>query len=223
MRFANIYLLTLIGLALIWPQSALATPWQLLGREILTLELPESRANERISKFNQKLVNILPRLNGDRPWLVDVRLTYYRRSARVKQALIRLEGYNLIFITEADAKTQGFSTVSQMANAWSQSLAKNFADPAFRQLLLVGMGMPAQVNYRGVNYYISPNIARDRGLFRTNGKRFMGRVIFWEVPADNNTYQITANNQLLEPSTPPDQIFLINGKRQFLTYTQTRS
>ena len=148
-------------------------------------------------------------------------MAYYRRSNRLKQALLRLEGYNLMFITEADA--QGFSTVPQLASAWSQSIAKSIADSNFRRLLIVGMGMPPQVNYMGINYYISPNIARDRGLFRTNGQRFLGRVIFWEIPADSNTYQVATNNQLLEPTTPPPQIFLINSKRQFLTYTQDSS
>ncbi|AFY74391.1 hypothetical protein Syn7502_02406 [Synechococcus sp. PCC 7502] len=222
MRFANIgfsFLILLFSSEICGYSPAWGVPWQIYRREALNLELPDDQATLRINKFNQKLTGIVPRLNPDQNWRIDIRYTNYRRSTRVKQALLRLEGYNLIFITEADAKAQGFSSVPALANTWAQSLSNLFKDPILRKLLIVGMGMPPQINYRGVTYYLKPVIAGDRGLFRTSGSRFMGRVIYWEVPADDKTYQIISTNKSLEPSSPPLSVFLLNRKLQFLTYT----
>jgi hypothetical protein len=225
MRFANIgfsFLILCTG-EIFLPKPSMALPWQIFGREALNIELPDDQAVERISKFNQKLAAIVPRLNPAQNWTVDVRTTRYRRSAKVKSALIRLEGYNLIFITEADAQAHGFSTVPGLANTWAQSLSTLFQQPTLRKLLVIGIGMPPQINYRGINYYLKPTIAGDRGLFRTSGQRSMGRVIFWEVPADSKAYQIANTNKLLEPALAPAQIFLLNRKQQFITYTQQPS
>jgi len=167
----------------------------------------------------------LPRLNPNQNWAIDIRTTKVRKfkSLQVKSALITLEGYNLIFITEADALSQGFSSVSDLADTWARSLTNVFKDPILRKLLVVGIGMPTQVNYRGLTYYLQPNIAGDRGLFRTSGDRFMSKVIYWEVPPDNKAYQITSTAKALEPSLPPMEIFLLNRRQQFLSYTKERN
>jgi len=227
MRFANIgfSFLILYTCEIFLPNASLGAPWQIFGRQALNIELPDAQAAGRVNKFNQKLAEIVPRLNPNRNWEVDIRINKIkvRKSLQVKSALIRLEGYNLIFITEADARDQGFSSVSDMAYTWARSLSETFKDPTLRKLLVFGAGMPPQINYRGVTYYLKPIIAGDRGLFRTNGQPYMGRVVYWEVPADSKAYQIPKTNKSLEPTQPPAQVFLLNRKRQFLTYTQKRS
>jgi hypothetical protein len=230
MRFANINFLFLIVLTcftgeLLLPKASLSAVWQILGREALTLELPDAQAAISINKFNQKLANIVPRLNPNQDWTIGIRTTKVRkfRSLQVKSALITLEGYNLIFITEADAISQGFSSVPDLADTWARSLANIFRDPALRKLLVIGIGMPAQINYRGLTYYLQPNIASDRGLFRTSGDRFMSKVIYWEVPPDSKAYQITSTSKALEPKLPPAEIFLLNRRQQFLSYIKERS
>jgi hypothetical protein len=224
MRFANISFSFLILLTGIFCQiPALAEPWTIFGRKALDIELPDDQATLRIDKFNQKLDQIVPRLNPARDWTVDIRTTKYRKSARVKSALIRLEGYNLIFVTEADAKAQGFGSVTELANTWAESLSNIFSDRNLRKLLIVGMGMPAEINYRGVVYYLKPNIAIDKGLFRTSGQYSVGGVVYWEVPADNKAYQITGNYKSLETKLPPKEVFLLNRNQKFLVYSQERS
>jgi hypothetical protein len=227
MRFANISFLFFILFVgeLLLPKASLGAVWQILGREALTLELPDAQAAISINKFNQKLANIVPRLNPNQIWMINIRTTKVRkfRSLQVKSALITLEGYNLIFITEADALSQGFSSVSDLADTWARSLTNTFRDPMLRKLLVIGIGMPAQINYRGLTYYLQPNIASDRGLFRTSGDRFMSKVIYWEVPPDNKAYQITSTSKALEPKLPPSEIFLINRRQQFLSYAKEQS
>jgi hypothetical protein len=225
MRFANIsfsFLILVTG-GIFFQSPSLAEPWQIFGRNALDIELPDDQAAQRIDKFNQKLAKIVPRLNPDRNWMIDIRTTNYRRSAKVKSALIRLEGYNLIFVTEADAKAQGFNSVPELANNWAGSLSTLFSDRTVRQLLVVGMGMPTEINYRGVVYYLKPNIAADKGLFRTSGQYSMGRVVYWEVPADNKAYQITGNYKGLESTSPPSEVFLLNRNQKFLVYSRERS
>lgn len=225
MRFANIsfsFLILFTG-GIFCQNPALAEPWQIFGRKALDIELPDDQATQRINKFNQKLANIIPRLNPERNWIVDIRTTKYRKSARIKSALIRLEGYNLIFVTEADAKAQGFGSVTELANNWAESLSNIFSDRNVRKLLVVGMGMPAEINYRGVAYYLKPNIANDKGLFRTSGQYSMDRVVYWEVPADNKAYQITSDYKSLETASPPKEVFLLNRNQKFLVYSQERS
>ncbi len=229
MRFANIYFLFFIltgfvGETLL-PNAALATIWQIFGREALTIELPDDRAAKSINKFNEKLAEIVPKLNPDRNWAIDIRTTKVRKlkTLQVKSALIRLEGYNLIFITEADAIAQGFGSVPDLADNWARSLSNIFRDPSLRKLLVIGIGMPPQINFRGITYYLKPNIAGDRGLFRTNGQRSLGKIIYWEVPADNQAYQLTNSSKSVEPTQPPAEVFLLNRKQQFLSYTKERN
>jgi hypothetical protein len=225
MRFANIsfsFLILFTG-EIFCQNPTLAEPWTIFGRKALEIELPNDRATQRIDKFNQKLAKIVPRLNPDQNWTVDIRTTRYRKSAQVKSALIRLEGYNLIFVTEADAKAQGFGSVTELANTWAESLSNIFSDRNLRKLLIVGMGMPSEINYRGVVYYLKPNIANDKGLFRTSGQYSVGGVVYWEVPADNKAYQITGNYKSLETNSPPKEVFLLNRNQKFLVYSQERS
>lgn len=227
MRFANIGLFLILSTVIgeILPNASQALVWQIFGREALTIELPDDQAAVRVNKFNEKLAEILPRLNPDRNWVVDIRTTKVRKlkTLAVKSALIRLEGYNLIFVTEADAIAQGFGSVTDLADTWARSLSNIFGDPTVRKLLVVGIGMPSEINYRGVTYYLKPNIAGDRGLFRTNGQRSFGKIIYWEVPADGKAYQITNSSNTIEPSQPPAEVFLLNSKQQFLSYRKERN
>ncbi len=237
MRFANIGFSALIrlsisgaisgaifgaGFGLVFgSDAAWSKPWQIFGREALNVETAEPDLS--INKFNQKLTEILPKLNPNQPWRVDIRTTRAGKSKISKSALIRLEGFNLIFITLADANSAGFESVPELANIWAQSLSNLFGDPNIRKLLVIGIGQPPQIRYRDVTYYLKPEIAADRGLFRTSGQRFMGRVVYWEVAADNKAYQISQTTKALEPSLPPTEVFILNQKQQFLTYSKDRT
>jgi len=202
-----------------------STAWQVLGQSVLTLEFPDDQAAIRIDKFNQKLSQILPRLNPNQNWVIDIVTTYVPRlrPLKLKSALIRLQRYNLIFINENDAEVHGTS-VQNLADSWVQSLGNLFSQPNIKQTLVAAIGMPKSVTYGGATYYLKPEITGDRGLFRTSGARVNDKVVYWEVPADNKAYQVSADStyKSLEPPSVA-MIYLLNRNMQFLPYARQKN
>jgi len=122
-------------------------------------------------------------------------------------------------VREADASTLGAVGVVELANAWARSLNNLFSQPAVRQFLVVSNRMPLQITYQGRPYVISGRIAPDRGLFRTNGRKVEGRVIFWEIPADHKTYQVSPTPHP-EPNQP-SVVYLLHRRLFFVPYQRS--
>jgi len=191
------------------------------------LELP-SAAHTR--QAEQRLADLLDTLDPAQSWTVDVAVPQpptprptsspsATPSPKPRLAILRLNGQVLLEVREADASALGASSVVELANAWARSLNNLFSQPAVRQFLVVANRMPAQITYQGRPYTISGRIAPDRGLFRTNGRKVEGRVIFWEIPADNKTYQVSPT-PLPEPNQP-SVVYLLHRRLFFVPYQRS--
>jgi len=199
------------------------TVWQIAGQEALTLEYPDNLARDRLARLNQRLTEIVSRLNPKQNWVVDilpVRPTNGKKTISAKPSIIRLQGQPLLEVTEADAKAHNANSSIELANIWVRSLAVVFNQAGVRQRLTATLGMPTKIGFNGVTYGVKTDIAPDRGLFRTNGDRSDGKVVYLEIPADNKAYQIRSIISNLTPSKPPSVIFLLNRNMQFVPYAR---
>ena len=146
----------------------------------------------------------------------------YARFENEVRVLRHLEARGCNFVPkliEADATALGFPGVVELANSWVRSLNSLFSQPTVRQFLVVTNRMPPQITYQGRPYTIRGEIAPDRGLFRTNGRKVEGKVIFWEIPADTRTYQVSPT-----PHVEPDQpsiIYLLHRRLFFVPYQRS--
>ncbi len=205
-------------MSLLSQKAEASTLWKVLGQTVLTVEFPDDEA--RINKYNQKLSGILPKLNPNQNWVIDIVTTYVPKSRplKVKSALIRLQRANLIFITAEDAQIHGMS-IPDLANSWARSLGNLFSQPNIKRTLVAAIGMPTEVSYGNKIYYLKPEIALDRGLFRTSGNRVGNQIIYWEIAADNKAYQVSADStyKSLEPKMV-ETIYILNRNMQFLPY-----
>jgi hypothetical protein len=201
------------------------TIWQIAGQEALIFEYPDNLAKDRVARLNQRLIEIVAKLNPNQNWVVDILPTKTaagKKTMPVTSAIIRLQGQPLLEITESDAKTHNAASVTDLANVWVRSLSAVFSQSLVRFRLTASIGMPSEVNYNGTTYYLKTEVAYDRGLFRTSGDRTDGKVIYWEIPA-NKAYQITANPYQSLKQTKPGVIFILNRNLQFVPYARQGS
>jgi len=227
MRFANIgSSLIAIGLSSLF--SAVLSPpafsgdiWRIGGQNVL--ELPSA---DHTRQAEQRLADLLDSLDPAQSWTVDVVLPPPPTATppaspppKPRLAILRLNGQILLEVREADASALGAPSVVELATSWARSLNNLFSQPAVRQFLVVTNRMPAQITYQGRPYTISGRIAPDRGLFRTNGRKIEGRVIFWEIPADNKTYQVSPT-PLPEPNQPA-VVYLLHKRLFFVPYQRS--
>lgn len=223
---------TLFGAALFTLASTVAshavqatTIWQIAGQEALIFEYPDNLAKDRVARLNQRLTEIVAKLNPNQNWVVDIlpaKTVVGKKPIPVTSAIVRLQGQPLLEITESDAKTHNAASVTDLANVWVRSLSAVFGQSLVRFRLTASIGMPSEVNYNGTTYYLKTEVTHDRGLFRTSGDRIDGKVIYWEVPA-NKAYQITANPYQSLKQTKPSVIFILNRNMQFMPYTRQGS
>ncbi len=193
--------------------------WRIGGQN--AIELPSA---QQVRQAEQRLGQLLDNLDPARPWTVDVVVPASpspRPSAPAKPslAILRLNGQPLLEVSEASARILGAVGVKELANSWARSLNALFRQPAMRQYLVVANGMPLQIAYQGRLYTLKGEIAPDRGLFRTNGRRIAGRVIFWEIPADSRAYQVSPTPQP-EPNQPAT-IYLLHKRLFFVPYRRS--
>ncbi|WP_156800334.1 hypothetical protein [Thalassoporum mexicanum] len=208
-----------------------ATTWRIAGKPVISFAYEDAIANRKINQLDQRLEKIVVQLNPNQAWQVDVQPTQVEEVAAssssagsepaaktkiVKAAAIRLQGQTLIEVTETDVQVHNATSVLDLANSWARSLSQLFAQPDVRQRLTATVGLPPQIGYRGAIYQLEAEVAIDRGLFRTNGDRVNGKIIFWQVPVDQNVYNIG-----LKPEAPeeiPEQIFTLNRNLLFIPY-----
>ncbi|WP_425215634.1 hypothetical protein [Tumidithrix helvetica] len=214
--------------SILLPIAEASTIWKISGQEVLKFEYSDDLAKAKIKQLDRRLAQIVATLNPDQPWAIDI-LPYPNAATnptispvpippeQVKSAAIRLQGQVLLEVTEADLRLHQASSVMELANTWARSLANLFSQPIVRQVLVAAVEMPAQVNFSGITYYLKPEIALDRGLFRTTGKRVDGRFVFWEVPPDKKAYEV-GETTIKEPKAPLTKIYLLNRYLQFMPY-----
>jgi hypothetical protein len=242
MRFANIvYSLitslttftTVLALAAVFPADLRARDlWRIAGQPAL-----EFSTADRTRQVQQRLNEIIFNLDPSQPWTVDIFVPPVATPAppvipnpipssipspsptptpKPQRAIIRLQGQPLIEVTTTDAIFANAPGVVELANAWARTLTALFNQLSVRTALSIIVRMPAQIAYQGRNYTLRPEIALDRGLFRTNGRRVENRVIFWEVPPSNRPFVIDETAPA-EPSQPP-VIYLIHPRLFFVPY-----
>jgi hypothetical protein len=209
-----------------------ATTWRIGGRAVISFGYDDAVAARTIKQLDDRLAEIVVKLNPNQAWQVEVKPTQVVEVADptqnnnssepaakkkvVKAAAITLQGQTLIEVTEADVRVHNAISVIDLANGWARSLSELFKQPDVRQRLTATVGLPPQLAYRGATYILEPEVALDQGLFRTNGDRVNGKIIFWQVPADENVYNVG-----LKPEAPkeiPEQIFTLNRNLLFIPY-----
>lgn len=136
----------------------------------------------------------------------------------VKSAIIRLEGMPLMEVSAEDVANQNSTSIMDLANAWASALQGLLDSLVNRQRLFAVAGLPETILFQNQSYGLNPQVALDRGLFRTNGERTQGFTIFWEVPPDNNAYKIPPGNYLFDSKNR--RIFLLNRLMQFIPYNR---
>lgn len=219
MRFANIAssLITISLLSTVLPPKLLAQDtWQLGGQPAIVFSDPE-RSRQVQSRWEQ----ILPSLDPRTPWTVDVFIPptpspSARPTPPPQLVIVRLQGQPLIEVRPADVTFARASNVIELANQWASRLNSLFSQANLRYTLVISRSMPSQLIYQGRVYTLRPQLAPDRGLFRTNGRRVDDRVIFWEIPADSRAY-VVSENLPTEPNQP-EMIYLLHPRRFFVPY-----
>jgi hypothetical protein len=136
----------------------------------------------------------------------------------VKSAVIRLQGMPLMEVSAEDVANQNSTSIMDLANSWASALQGLLDSPDNRRRLFAVAGLPETILFQNVPYGLNPQIALDRGLFRTNGERTQGFTVFWEVPPDNNAYKIPPGNYVFEGNNR--RIFLLNRLMQFIPYSR---
>lgn len=223
---------TILAVAVVSPSGLWARDlWRIAGQPAF-----EFSSVDRTRQVQQRLNEIIFNLDPSQPWTVDVFVPPLspapsltpsvtpsptpsptpRPTPRPQRAVIRLQGQPLLEVTPADAAFANAPGVVELANAWARTLTNLLNQSSIRTALSIIVRMPAQVAYQGRNYTLRPEIALDRGLFRTNGRRIDNRVIFWEVPPDNRPFNISETAPP-EPSQPP-LIYLIHPRLFFVPY-----
>ncbi len=136
----------------------------------------------------------------------------------VRSAIIRLEGIPLMEVSAEDVINQNSTSIMDLANSWASALQSLLDSLENRQRLFAVAGLPETILFQNATYGLNPQIALDRGLFRTNGERTQGFTVFWEVPPDNNAYKIPPGNYVFDGDSR--RIFLLNRLMQFIPYSR---
>jgi hypothetical protein len=233
MRFANIVVSlitslitasTVLALAVISPMDLWARDlWRIAGQPAIEFSSPD-----RTRQAQQRLNEIIFNLDPNQPWTVEVFVPPTPTATppispsptpKPQLAIIRLQGQPLLEVTTADALFANAPGVVELANAWARTLTALFNQLSVRTALSIIVRMPGQILYQGRNYILRPEIALDRGLFRTNGRRVENQVIFWEVPPPSRPFTVNETPPP-EPSQPP-VIYLLHPRLFFVPYQRS--
>ncbi len=212
--------------AVLWVTSALpslaAMPWQVAGQTAIAFHDDDPQARDRIVQLERRLAEIAARLDPSKPWKIDVFPDKLPDKATAPPvATIRVQGQSLLEVSAADAARYGGGTPIAQAKQWAASLATVLGQVRVRQHLVAFVEMPATLTFGGATYRLRPEVALDRGLFRTDGTRVQGRIVFWEIPANSKTYAIgTTGDPGANPKQPPARLYLLNRQLQFVPYAK---
>ena len=232
------FILTSLGMLPIFSSLA-STTWQVGGQSTLVLEYADAQAKTRIAQLDRRLAEIVANLDPSKAWTVDTlppisnaRPNSAKPSSTkplsvkpisvtpVRSVTIRVQGQPLLEVTEEDARIHNAASVSELALTWTQALTYALSQPVVKQRLVGTIGMPSQLVYKGATYYLNSEVAGDRGLFRTDGQRVNGKVVFWEVTLDKKVYVSTSSVRDSPAPASPSKIFILNRYMQFVPYSK---
>jgi hypothetical protein len=214
---------------------ALAQPWEIAEQVVLNFADGQSQA--RIKEANDRLHQIVVNLDPSANWTVVTRPVFITQTEKktkdpkAKPTTIKklhsidllLNNNFLLSLTEKDVPPS--SNLETLANEWTNKLNQFFQQPQNRRYLYLTQTLPPQLTYKGKIYKLVTDVIPDRGLFRTNGLQVNGRVIFWEVPANDRTYLFDSKTkqEIAKIAEDPDRIFIFHPKLQFVAYVKTES
>ncbi len=217
--------------------AALAQPWEVAGQVVLTFA--DGQSGSRINELNDRLRQIVPNLGLNESWNVSPRGVFVnvteknskdpkakpKTSKRLQSIELLLNNNLLLTVTETDVMAQGASSLEGLANEWTHNLNQFLRQPQTKRHLYLLHAVPQQLSYGGKIYRLSTDVIPDRGLFRTNGLQLEGRVIFWEVPANDRTYLLDSKTKedIAKVAQNADRIFIFDPKVQFVAYLRTGS
>jgi hypothetical protein len=237
------YLLLLPIEAIAQINTLTSTSWKIIGQPVLEFQNSEG-AKEKISQLNRRFNEIVVRLKPNQIWTVDLapiaqpKVKPLKKGEKpkpllpAKQVTIRLQGINLLQVTESDAALYQADSAKALADNWARSLANFLSQPRNRQAIVATLNLPDRLTYEGLPYSLKPEVALDRGLFRLSGKQFEGKSVFVELPADQSAFQITELSPAPNPTLPsnsasknairevPKSVFLLNSQFQFVPYSR---
>ncbi len=246
--------LLLLSLTLPPAPAQASTAWVVVGETLLELS---SSSSAKLEQWNTRLEEILSSSDLSRPLSVTVvpvlavgtvpttpaapagalapdaaGAPAAAPAAEVLRATIQVNGQTLLEVTPEEVRTQGAGSVLELANRWADSLRRGLNQPETRRRLASVAGLPRQLSYQQQDYVRGDGATPDRSLFRTDGSRASGRVVFWEVvPEQAYRYSgILADairalqgrpTTVAKPSTgTPATIYVLNRRREFIPYTR---
>ncbi len=230
------FIFTSLGMLPIFSSFA-STTWQVGGQSTVVFEYADTQAKTRIAQLDRRLAEIVVNLDPNRVWTVDTlpalitaKLVGSKPNSKpnskpvsvtpIKSVTIRVQGQTLLEVTEEDARIHNAASVSELALTWVQALTYALGQPIVKQRLVGTIGMPNQLVYKGMTYSLNSEAVGDRGLFRTDGQRVNGKVVFWEITLDKRVYvAATAVRELPAPASPA-KIFILNRYMQFVPYSK---
>jgi hypothetical protein len=240
------FIVTSLGVLPVFSSLA-STTWQVGGQPTLVLEYADAQAKTRIAQLDRRLAEIVANLDPSRVWTVDtvpalssakpvsVKPLSSKPNAKpntkpvnvdpvnlapVRSVTIRVQGQPLLEVTEEDARIHNATSVSELALNWLQALTYALGQPVVKQRLVGTIGMPSQLVYKGTTYSLNSEVVGDRGLFRTDGQRVNGKVVFWEVTLDKRVYVTTSSIRESVAPASPAKIFILNRYMQFVPYSK---
>jgi hypothetical protein len=235
------FIFTSLGMLPVFSSLA-STTWQVGGQPTLVLEYADAQAKTRIAQLDRRLAEIVANLDPSRIWTVDTLPALSKAKPNspkpnskpntkpvnvnsvnppsVRSVTIRVQGQPLLEVTEEDARIHNAASVSELALTWVQALTYVLGQPVVKQRLVGTTGMPSQLVYKGTTYYLNSEAIGDRGLFRTDGQRVDGKVIFWEVTLDKKIYVTTSSIRESVAPASPTKIFVLNRYKQFVPYSK---
>jgi hypothetical protein len=214
---------------------ALSQPWDIGGQSVITFA--DGQSGNRIAELNTRLKQVSSMISPNENWVVTKRSVFVNeneknpkdpkakpKTVKKLQSMELLLNNNLLLtVTEMDVVNQNAPSLEALANEWQNTLNQFFSQPKIKRYLYLSQTVPQQLSYRGKTYKLLTDVITDRGLFRTTGVQAEGRVIFWEVPANDRTYALDKNTkaEIDKTAQNPDQIFIFDPKLQFIAYTRS--
>jgi|GEM_PF-998426 len=220
---------------ILFPPLALAQPWEIAGQVVVNFA--DGQSQTRITEANDRLRQIVANLDPRANWTVVARpvfITQTEKNPKDPKAkpttLKKLQSIDLLLnnnllltLTEKDVPPA--SNLETLASEWTNNLNQFFQQLQNKRYLYLTQTLPPQLSYKGKIYRLVTDVIPDRGLFRTNGVQVNGRVIFWEVPANDRTYLFDSKTkqEIAKIAENPDRIFIFDPKLQFVAYVRTES
>lgn len=214
---------------------ALGQSWEVGGQVLFTFR--DGQSTDRITELNNRLGQIVANLDPNRPWSITQRPVFISQKEKnpkdpkakpktiqkLQSIELLLNNNLLLTLTEKDAEMT--TDLEALANDTANTLNQFFLQPQNKRYLYLVQTVPPQLSFQGKTYKLQTEMIPDRGLFRTTGLQVGGRVIFWEVPANDRTYLLDSKTkqEIAKTAENPDRIFIFEPKLQFIAYSRSES